>query len=144
MNQKELKYLLSGLLLLFSISKTVIPMQLPWDKYGYDSLWFIVLYLTGAYLRRYEPAVVRSRWGAGLLYIGSVLAVFASFFLIRAVYLRTGRLEDLINYGYTYNFLFCYTGAVGLFLLFKMRENTGLSVSAGRSSFSRARRLASI
>lgn len=126
MNQKELKYLLSGLLLLFSISKTVIPMQLPWDKYGYDSLWFIVLYLTGAYLRRYEPAVVRSRWGAGLLYIGSVLAVFASFFLIRAVYLRTGRLEDLINYGYTYNFLFCYTGAVGLFLLFKMRENTGL------------------
>lgn len=119
MGQKELKYLLSGFLLIFSVSKTVIPMQLPWDKYGYDSLWFVVLYLTGAYLRKYELSWIRTRWRAAALYFGSMLAVFASFFLIRGIFLKTGRLEDLINYGYTYNFLFCYTGAVGLFLLFR-------------------------
>ncbi len=28
-------------------------------------------------------------------------------------------LGERIQYGYTYNFLFCYTGAVGLFLLFQ-------------------------
>lgn len=119
MGQRELKYLLFGFLLLFCISKTVIPMQLPWDKYGYDGWWFIVLYLTGAYLKRYGLRLVRTRWRAGLLYIGSTLAVFASFFLLRGIYLRTGRLEDMIGYGYAYNFLFCYTGAVGLFLLFE-------------------------
>ncbi len=134
MDQKELKYLLSGFLLLFSISKTVIPMQLPWDKYGYDSLWFVVLYLTGAYLRRYGLACVRTRRRAAALYLGSVLAVFASFVLIRGFFLKTGKLEDLTNYGYTYNFLFCYTGAVGLFLLFQ--ENL-----RGNSCESRAERV---
>lgn len=119
LDQKEIRCLLIGLLLFFSISKTVIPMQLPWDKYGYDSLWFIVLYLTGAYLRRYDMALIRTRGRAAVLYLGSVTAVFASFFLIRMIYLKTGKLEAMIHYGYTYNFLFCYTGAVGFFLLFR-------------------------
>lgn len=119
LEQRETGYLLVGLLLFFSISKTVIPMQLPWDKYGYDVLWFIVLYLTGAYLKRYEIRLVRTRARAVALYLGSVAAVFASFFLIRMIYLKTGRLGAMIQYGYTYNFLFCYTGAIGLFLAFQ-------------------------
>ncbi len=119
LEQRETGCLLMGFVLFFSISKTIIPMQLPWDNYGYDSLWFIVLYLTGAYLRRYEIALIKTRGRAAALYLGSTMAVFASFFLIRMIYLRTGKLEAMIHYGYTYNFLFCYTGAVGLFLLFK-------------------------
>ena len=66
-------------LLLFSIAKTVIPMQLPWDKYGYDCLWFVVLYLTGAYLRRYEMPFGSRRWRAAALYLGSAAAVLALF-----------------------------------------------------------------
>ena len=119
LDQKELRYLLLGFLLLFSIAKTVIPMQLPWDKYGYDCLWFVVLYLTGAYLRRYEMPFGSRRWRAASLYLGSAAAVFGSFFVLRLVYLKTGMLGERIQYGYTYNFLFCYTGAVGLFLLFQ-------------------------
>lgn len=131
MNQKEIKYLLIGLLLVFSVSKTVIPMQLPWDKYGYDSLWFVVLYLTGAYLKRYEAAWIKTRWRAAALYVGSMLAVFSSFFLLRAIYLKTGRLEDLVNYGYTYNYGFCYTGAVGLFLLLQAKGSKVKEKKAG-------------
>ena len=67
LDQKELRYLLLGFLLIFSVAKTVIPMQLPWDKYGYDSLWFVVLYLTGAYLRRYELSFGERRWRAAAL-----------------------------------------------------------------------------
>lgn len=119
LNQKEIRYLLIGLLLIFSISKTVIPMQLPWDHYGYDSLWFVVLYLTGAYLKQYGTERIPTGWKAFVLYLGSVTAMFASFFLIRMIFLRTGSLEAFINYGYSYNFLFCYTGAVGLFLSWK-------------------------
>ena len=118
LDQRETKYLILGLLLVFSVSKTVIPMQLPWDKYGYDSLWFIVLYLTGAYLRRYGACLVEKRWKAAILYLVSVAAIFLSFLSIRFIFLRTGSLGKMAQYGYTYNFLFCYTGAVGLFLLF--------------------------
>lgn len=126
--RKQIQYLLAGFLLVFCISKTIIPMRLPWDKYGYDCIWFIILYLTGAYLKHYEIRLLKARWRAALLYIGSMMIVFLSFFLIRMVFLRTGRLEDMINYGYTYNFLFCYTGAVGLFLAFaqgQKQDRTG-------------------
>lgn len=137
LEEKEMRCLLIGFVLFFSVSKTIIPMQLPWDKYGYDSLWFIVLYLTGAYLKRYGAALIRSRGRAAALYLGSTMAVFASFFLIRMIYLKTGKLEAMIHYGYTYNFLFCYTGAVGLFLLFqelKQKEfhENGRGSRAGR------------
>ncbi len=118
LGERQLRYLLTGFLILFCVSKTVIPMRLPWDKFGYDCIWFLILYLTGAYLKRYGIRQLQARWRAAALYVGSVAMIFASFVLIRMVYLKTGRLADRINYGYTYNFLFCYTGAVGLFLAF--------------------------
>ena len=122
LNQRETKYLLLGFLLVFSVSKTVIPMQLPWDKYGYDSLWFVVLYLTGAYLRRYGISVLYAKWTAAALYFGSVAAVFFSFFLIRAIYLRTGSLGKMIQYGYTWrgfvSRLNCFRGQLLVSILF--------------------------
>lgn len=127
LNQKETSCLLAGLLVLFSVSKTVIPMQLPWDKYGYDVIWFIILYLTGAYLKRYQIKWLKNRFWAMMLYLGSTAVIFASFFLLRMFWLKTGRLEDLINYGYTYNFLFCYVGAVGMFLAFSHEKTDAAS-----------------
>lgn len=126
LGQKEAGCLLAGLLMIFSIAKTVMPMHLPWDQYGYDIMWFVVLYLTGAYLKRFEVKTVNFRFRAAVLYIGSACIIFLSFLLLRAVYLRTGKLADFIQYGYSYNFLFCYTGAIGLFLAFRQKQE-GLS-----------------
>ncbi len=42
------------MVLVFSVAKTVLPMQLPWDHKGYDAFWFVFLYLTGAYLKKYK------------------------------------------------------------------------------------------
>lgn len=106
-------------MLIFCISKTVIPMQLAWDKYGYDAFWFVALYLTGTYIRRYELPLIDSRRRAAALYIGSALIIFASFVVIRQVYFATGSFADFINYGYSYNYLFCYLGAIGLFMAFR-------------------------
>jgi hypothetical protein len=50
LDKKQSGYIIGVMLLLFSLAKTFIPMQLPWDKSGYDVLWFVVLYLTGAYI----------------------------------------------------------------------------------------------
>ena len=78
-------------------------------------------------MRRYEIKWLKSRFRAIALYLGSAAVIFVSFFVIRIFYLRTGKLEDLINYGYTYNFLFCYTGAIGLFLSFAQNQEGALS-----------------
>ena len=119
LSRKELKYAILGMLLLFSVSKTVIPMQLPWDKYGYDAFWFMVLYLTGGYIRRYGVQQIKGRKQAVLLYLGSVGLIFASFLALRVAYFKTGKLEDFIHYSYSYNYLFCYTAAIGVFLFFE-------------------------
>lgn len=124
--------LLLGMLLLFCIAKTVLPMQLPWDKYGYDAFWFITLYLTGAALRRYGLPALERRGRAFAVYLVSILLIFASLVGIRAVFLKTGHLAGMIQYAYTYNHLFCYTGAIGLFLAFSQREGGGAGLERFR------------
>jgi len=121
LDQKSFLKLLGGFLLIFCVAKTVIPMQLAWDKYGYDAFWFVTLYLTGTYIRRFGVPFLHSRAGALFLYFGSVFLVFASFLGIRKIFFTTGSLSAFISYAYSYNHLFCYLGAVGLFMAFNER-----------------------
>jgi surface polysaccharide O-acyltransferase-like enzyme len=60
------------------------------------------------------------------IYLISTLVIFISFIVIRLIYLKTGKLEDFISYGYSYNYLFCYTGAIGLFVAFGKIKTEGL------------------
>lgn len=124
MDKRSVQGILGCMLLVFSVAKTVLPIQLPWDHKGYDAFWFIFLYLTGAYLRRYGVKWITNRTRAILLYVFSTFITFVSFLVIRSLYLRTGMLEDFISYGYSYNFLFCYLAAIGLFLAFKTKATT--------------------
>lgn len=124
MEKRAIQGVLVCMLVVFSVAKTVLPMQLPWDHKGYDAFWFVFLYLTGAYIRRYGVRWITNRTRAVLLYVCSTLIVFASMLLIRFLYIRTGSLEDFISYGYSYNFLFCYLASIGLFLAFQTKKNT--------------------
>ena len=116
--QKNFERLLLLLLLFFSAAKTVLPMRLPYDDGGYNVLWFLVLYLTGAYLREFGSTLPLSAKGSALLYAGSCAGIFALTLLLKTIAGATGHLEELVGYAYAYNHLFCFTGAVGLFSLF--------------------------
>lgn len=118
MEKRAIQGVLFCMLLIFSVAKTILPMQLPWDHKGYDAFWFVFLYLTGAYIRRYGVRWITNRARAVLLYVGSTVLIFVSMLAIRFLYLRTGSLENFISYGYSYNFLLCYTASIGLFLAF--------------------------
>lgn len=118
LEKKVFQGLLGGMLLIFCIAKTVIPMQLPWDKYGYDAYWFVVLYLTGAYIKRYGIKVINSRVKALCIYFVGEAAIFVSFVVLRFLFFGTGSLGEFLQYAYTYNHLFCYIGAIGLFMAF--------------------------
>lgn len=128
MDKRSIQGILGCMLLIFSVAKTVLPMQLPWDHQGYDAFWFVFLYLTGAYLRRYGVKWITSRAKAVFMYVCCSLLIFASFVVIRFLHLRYGVLGDFINYGYSYNFLFCYLASIGFFLAFqtskKAEENS--------------------
>ncbi len=116
--------LLAGLLLIFSIAKTILPMQLPWDKGGYDAYWFVILYLTGAYSKRYGISLFSNRMRGLLVYLASELAIFASFVGLRFIFFRTGSFAAMLHYAYTYNHLLCYIGSIGLFMAFQETSQT--------------------
>jgi len=127
LDRRSFEWILGGLLLFFCIAKSVLPMQLPWDHKGYDAFWFVFLYLTGAYLRKY-PITGGMKWIVA--YIVNALLTYGSFLAIRSVYLHTGKLGDFISYAYSYNHIFTYIGAIGLFLGFA-KVGSGWGEKAG-------------
>jgi len=102
------------LVLLLSVSKSILPVQLPTDRLGYDALWFLCLYLIGAYLRYH--ALGGRFCGAG--YVLCSLLIFGSLVLVHTFYEKTGSLGDFINRQYQYNSLLCLLSSVFLFSLF--------------------------
>lgn len=132
LDKRNLERLLGAFLLIFCIAKTVIPMELPWDKYGYDAFWFVTLYLTGAYIRLYGVPFINSRLKAAALYITGALVIFISFLVIRRIYFASGSFEAFIHYAYSYNYLFCYLSAIGFFMVFSDGFSRKSDAKAGR------------
>lgn len=130
MTKKQLSVVLVLLLAVFCGVKSICPIQLTMDKYGYDVLWFICLYLLGAWLSCYgDSAMAYMKKKALSLYLGSSLAIGC---MTVALYLVLEKFSGAAYY-YTvpfhYNFVFCLTGAVGLFFVFG-----NLSVKEGKGA----------
>ena len=111
-----------GLLLLFlSLSSSILPVKLPIDRMGYDALWFLCLYLTGAYLR-YHTALDEDLPGVCLRgfagYGVCSLLIAGSLAALHVFYQKTGSLEGFINRQYQYNSILCLAASVFLFTAF--------------------------
>lgn len=118
MEQKKMRNRIILFLGIFSFSKSLLPLSFAVDKKGYDVLWFICLYMTGAYYRRFGiPLLAAKARGFGL-YIVSSAAIFVSALLLKGAYFKTGHFKDIVTYAYSYNHIFCYLAAVGLFTAF--------------------------
>lgn len=131
LEQKQFRNILIALFLVFSLAKSVLPMQLPTDHKGYDVLWMVCMYLLGGYFGRYGCRLFdKGRWCA-LLYVLSVSATAGVAFLARNLYLNGGMLPDLTlnNYFYTYNHVFCVLASIGLFGIFTKVHITGRKLS---------------
>ncbi|MDE7112976.1 MAG: acyltransferase, partial [Acetatifactor sp.] len=115
MTKEQLKLALIILLLVFCVLKSVLPFRLEEDGQGYDCLWYLCVFLTAAYIRRFGIGFLEKRWRCMLLYIGGCAAVLAELFVFRAVYLRTGSLGLILKISLEYNHIFAFFAAVGLF-----------------------------
>lgn len=108
------------LLLLLSVSKSILPVELPTDRLGYDALWFLCLYLIGAYIRYHGQEIMDGKPLFLMMgYILSSLCIFCSLCVVRAYYGKTGSLVKFINRQYQYNSILCLLAAVFLFLTFR-------------------------
>lgn len=118
MTKEQLQFSLGLLLFAFCILKSVLPVRLDMDAKGYDCLWYLCVFLTAAYIRRFGIPFLKKP-GRGLLLYGiSTALVFTGVFTFRWIYLRTGSLGLLLGVCMEYNHVLVLLGAVGLFTAF--------------------------
>jgi len=119
MEKRRLQLLTALLLAFFCLGKTIFPVQLVTDRYGYDFGWFLCLFVVAGYLRKYGIAWLEKRSHAVMGYIVSSLSIWG---LSLISHVLGGRIDAFSYYEdmpYTYNHLLCLTGAVCLFYVFK-------------------------
>ena len=101
------------------VEKSLLPVQMVFDKRGNDALWFVCLFLVAAYIRLHGIKFLEKRMWALILYIGCCVLMIIENMLLYVVYEKTGELGHLFGSPYHYNHIFVFLASLGLFALFK-------------------------
>ncbi len=123
LNRKQHLMVMCLLLGLFSLPKSILPVRLEFDDFGYSGLWFLVVYVIAAYLRRLrEEAGPAGTGKKSVRYLGIYLLLVAAMWILTLalgwVYETTGHLFEIQGLPMEYNFLLNIGAAVFLFLTF--------------------------
>jgi len=118
MEKKQLQIVIAGLLLFFSVSKSILPVRLDMDTLGYDSIWFLCVFLIAAYIRLYGIPFFKNAKRGILGYLAGCTGILVILFAGHFVYLKTGQLELFLETIYGYNHILNIFAAVSLFYAF--------------------------
>lgn len=137
LDKKQLGATIAVLITVFSGFKSVNPYLIPWDKYGDDVIWFMVLYLIAGYIRLYGiPFIDPNSTAAGgtsdedrcgrkaglrglLVYIIFSILTFAIALAASFIVRSTGKLEYYMDMTLCYNYITVLIASVGLFAAFR-------------------------
>lgn len=125
LSQKQLGATILLLLCFFSVSKSVLPVQLEMDNLGYDGLWFLCVFLVAAYMRLYGIPFLQKGKRAALCYLGCCLLIYGLAMGVRLFYLKTGHLGNFIHAPYDYNHILNLFAAISLFYAFSNWKLSG-------------------
>lgn len=118
LTKRQFQVLLGLLLFWFCLLKSVMPIRLETDQNGYDCLWYLCVFLIAAYIRRYGLGFFKGKYRCLLLYLLCCAGILGEAFVLRQIFLRTGKLSDMLGISYEYNHVLVLLGAVALFCLF--------------------------
>lgn len=117
--KRTLQIIIAVLLLYFSVWKSILPVVIATDRYGYEYGWFLCLFLIAAYIRLHGCPFLDKQRNAVLLYVGMGVCIFS---LTAASGTLAHTMESFAYYmdmPTSYNHILCLLGAVGLFMAFK-------------------------
>jgi len=118
MEEKQLRAVIIGLLLIFSGFKSINPYLIPWDKCGYDFAWFICLFLTAGYIKRYGLGIIDSLKKSVFLYVTAVVLTWIICAITAVIAAKTGKMSYYMDMTYTYNYVTVVAASIGLFGIF--------------------------
>ncbi|WP_165444009.1 acyltransferase [Lachnoclostridium sp. Marseille-P6806] len=120
LTEKQLRALILCLLFFYSFLPSLSPVRLTSDRFGYDAGWFFVLYLTAGYIRRYGLPRLEDPRRAAVLYFGSAAGIWLLSVLLHHIAYVRGSLLYYAEVPFHYNFILCFTAALGLFAWFRL------------------------
>ena len=127
--QKQHLTLIAILVGIFSVWKSIMPIASTIDdRKGYSLTWFIVLYLIGAYARKYGLKLFKNNWNNLLAYFA--ISAFSVSVKLAAIVASTkfSVLAEGQNLFYHYDSITVLAAAVFLFVFFSRLEITSAKV----------------
>ena len=118
LSKKQLQITIGLLLLFFCIPKSINPVLIATDHYGYDYGWFICLFLIAGYIRLYGLSFFKNEKRSVILYVIFVIANFGVCALMGLICRRTGKLEYYMDMTYSYNYILVVLSSIALFYIF--------------------------
>lgn len=127
LNKKQFQTVLGLLFLVFCVIKSLSPIKLTTDMQGYDCIWYLCMALLAAYIRLYGLPFFKNKARSLLVYLLSAAGIFGLTLLFRYIYIRTGKLSDIVTVCYNYNHILVVLASLGFFYLFlHMQIKTGV------------------
>lgn len=118
LTKKQFQTVLFLLIFVVCIVKSVVPIKLSTDMQGYDCIWYMCVFLVAAYIRLYGIPFFKSAGRSFLVYLASGAGIFALAFALRFLYLRTGKLSNMLTVSYNYNHILTLLASAAFFCLF--------------------------
>ncbi len=135
MSKGQIQVALGLLLFAFCILKSFVPARLEMDGLGYDVLWYLCVFMTAAYIRRFGWSFLQKKGCAMALYLAAILAIFLGTMGLRQLYLRTGSFGLILKICLEYNHILPLLASVGLFGAFlKCKVSGGFASVINRIS----------
>ena len=124
--EKQFKTTLIVLVIFECLFKSFLPFRFEEDQFGYNVLWFLIMFLIGAYFRLYGFKYLNSAKKGFCLYALASLLIFAENAAIDFVINKTGHLTEIEGVSTEYNHIFVLLAAIGIFAAFvNMKEREG-------------------
>lgn len=121
------------MLMVFCVTKSILPFRLETDLKGYDFVWYLCVFLAAAYIRRFGLPALEKKWRGLILYLSCCLLIFGGMMGLRYVFVNTGSFGRIVAICCEYNHILPFLGAVGLFMAFlglRLSERISVPVCA--------------
>ncbi len=122
LSKKQLQITIGVLLVYYCVFKSLSPILLSTDNYGYDLGWFICLFLIAAYIRLYGIPCFEGKKKSLCIYLISSAGIFGISAIAGFICRKTGALKYYMDMPYCYNYILTLIGSVALFYVFKQMK----------------------
>ena len=127
--QKQHQWVIAGLLLYFSIPKTILPVLIPTDRYGYDFGWFICLFMIASYIRLYGISFFNNKRKAVFVYFVTIAVIWAGSVCCGVLSRKGMPLAYMMDMFYCYNHILVLAASIALFYGFKYLQISNYKIA---------------